>query len=148
MNILAQGVPGNTFAGFQRAIQHDSHKWVWWEEHHTPAFDVFDEFQPELIMLMDISRPMAKCIEEFQIPVVKGNHEQPFVFAIGDLEIDFHYLVDSHAFSLGEPNPEYQCDIGIMCEPNPLGLHLCQQEPYSVKVMNETAWPVSIGRVR
>ena len=149
MKILAQGIENNTIAGFERAAVANGYKWIWWEEKHTPTFDVFDEVQPDIVFVMKRTRAIDKCLRERQLPFVEGT-EHPFQFyayANPDMEgkkrcfLECDALVDSHMFCSDVLNPEFQCDIGICCEPNPIGLQICEDIGLlNIKIMSETQW--------
>lgn len=142
MKILAQGSPNNTIAGFQRAAEAAGIQWTWWEERHTPAFDAFDEIQPDLVMMMEPSRSLRKCLNEFGTDVVQGFVEQPFLFEVNEVNMDCERLVDYHMFNPGDAHPAYECSLGIVSNPNPLGLQLCDYlKDYGIKIMCEEAWP-------
>lgn len=146
MKILAQGSPGSTIAGFRLAAEAAGHQWIWWEEHHTSAFDVFDEVQPDMVMFMDMTRPLSKCIKEHQKPTIQGFREKPFTFEVNRVVMDCERLVDSYIFNKCEgPTsydvPVFACTFGIVARPNPVGLHLCYREK-GVKVMSDDPWPV------
>jgi hypothetical protein len=141
MKILAQAIPENTMSGFQRAAEHAGHKWIWWEEQHTPAFDAFDEIKPDLVMLMRFTKPLSKCLIESGIPIVMGYFDSPFSFNINEERgLDCERLVDAHMFSPGDVHPAYICPLGIVSNPSPMGLHLLDKID-CVKIMCEEAWP-------
>jgi len=145
MKILAQAIPGNTFNGFRRAAEAIEHTWIWWEEKHTPTFDVFDEVKPDVMFLMETqpTRALQKCLKEYATPVVTGYVDKPFTFTTRDKEFACEYLVDSHLFSEGDPHPAYVCEFGIVCSPCKLGLQLCENLGHiNVKIMCEQPWPV------
>jgi len=144
MKILAQAVANNTVAGFQRAAEAAGHKWVWWEEQHTPAFDVFDELQPDVLFFMEANRALLKCIQEFSPHMVQGFFHTPFEFDVNGQRLRCERLVDTHIFCAGDPDPAYECSVGIVCPPNPLGLSLCNQlGKLNVKIVCEQPWPVA-----
>jgi hypothetical protein len=142
MKILAQAIPNNTIAGFQRAAEAAGHTWIWWEERHTPAFDVFDEVQPDMVMLMELNRPLSKCIKERKPAVVQGFEHKPFTFEVNNVPLECERLVDSHMFNPGDPDPAFECVIGIVSGPTPVGLNLCFETEMGIKIMSETPWPV------
>jgi len=148
MKILAQAVPGNTIAGFSRAAEAAGHSWVWWEERHTPAFDVFDEIQPDMLFYMNMTRAMQKCVDTNGIPTLCGSLDSPFQFKLNQsYNVKCDYLVDAHMFNMGEVHKGLACDIGITCDTNPVGLKLCQEAPcqkvWNIKILNDTAWPTT-----
>lgn len=143
MNILAHATPGNTYGGFRLAAEAQGHKWVWWEESHTPAFDVFDELKPEMVFFMDPPRALQKCVLEYDTMTVQGYPDQPFSFTAGTKKIENSGLVDNHIFCPGDAHPAYLCEIGIVCEPNPIGLELCRfVGHHNIKIMCEEPWPL------
>jgi len=143
MKILAQAIPGNTYAGFSRAAEAAGHSWVWWEERHTPAFDAFDEIGPELLFYMDMTRAMQKCVDVDGVATVQGLMDDQFRFIVGDQGLQCNYLVDTHMFNKGEVHPALFCDIGIACAPNPLGLKLCNGFAINIKILYEQGWPTT-----
>ena len=149
MKILAQAVPDNTIAGFQRAAEHDGHTWVWWEEQHTPTFDVFDEVKPDMLFFMETTRSLEKCVVEHNVHTIQGDANNPFTFRLKTTTSKEPYvfpcdrLVDAHMFCPGDKDDAYICDIGITCEPCSIGVNLCYPVGnVSVKVMCETPWGV------
>ena len=143
MKILAQAVPNNTTAGFQRAAEAAGHTWIWWEERHTAAFDVFDEIKPDIMFLMEPSRAITKCIKERPIVVVRGLYNEPFTFMVNNQSFPCGRLVDKHIFCLGDTSPAYLCDIGITCQPHPIGIKLCRDiGAANIKIICNTAWGV------
>ncbi len=145
MKILAQGVPGNTYSGFQRAAEAAGHTWHWWEEQHTATFDVFDEVKPDLVFHMKPTRSLVKCLHLTDVPTVQGTEVKQFNFRINDCIVKkFERLVDKHIFNPGNPHPAYTCDIGIVTPPTPLGLQLCENiGEFNVKIMHEQPWNIT-----
>jgi len=143
MNILVQGTANTTLSGFQRAAEAEGHTWIWWEENHTPAFDVFDDVKPDMLFCMEnVSRATQKCVAEFNIPFVCGDSKQPFKFSVSNQMMDFERLVDAHIYHMvDEIDPALECDIGVVCEPCPLVLNLCRNiGEYNIKIMGDTPW--------
>ncbi len=153
MNILAQAIPGNTYAGFQRAVQNDGHRWVWWEEGNTPAFDVFDEVSPDVVFYTSLTRALSKCIRRFKTTCVYSNRKTPFIFVmvngrehIATKTFDFEYLVDNLTYYVNDEPPAVAltCDVGVACRPNKTALNLfADPRELNVKVVSETPWSVS-----
>lgn len=144
MKVLAQGVPGCTYAGFKRAVEVEGGTWIWWQEQHTPAFDVFDEVNPDAIFCMETSRALSKCILEFSPIVIKGQPD-PFTFDVGsDKTVDFQRLYDAHIFGLTEPFPAHRSHAVIAADVCQIGLQICYNAiEADIKVISETSWPVS-----
>jgi hypothetical protein len=151
MNILAQAIPGNTYAGFQRAVQNDGHRWVWWEEDNTPAFDVFDEVRPDIVFCTSWTSSLNKCVNEFNVTSVFGDKNIPFVFVVRKSNntittFNFEYLVDNLIYYVDDEPPmnALACDVGVACRPNKTALNLCADpRELNIKIISETPWSVS-----
>ncbi len=143
MKILAQALPGNTISGFRLAAEAAEHEWRWWDEHREATFDVFDEFQPDVVFFMEPTRAFAKCVAERNITIVQGYDHDPFLFQVNEKTFQCGRLVDKHIFSPGDPHPAYACDIGITASPHPIGVHLCREiGDTNIKIICEEVWGV------
>jgi len=143
MKFLVQAVPDSPFAGFEAAAKSAGHQWVWWDEKHTAAFDVFDEVKPDIFCCVTRSNAVKKVLREYSHVVVwRSSIENPFTFYLNMTEVEFKGLVDTHNFYPVDEVPELKCQIGMCCEPNPAALNLCNF-PYNIKIMSDKPWPVS-----
>lgn len=148
MKILAQALPGNTIAGFRLAAEAAGHTWRWWDDNREATFDVFDEFQPDVVFFMEPTRPLKKCAKENNTPGVLGFYDKPFTFEMINCKAEFPMLVigglvDTQMFSPGDLHPAYECDLGITCSPHPIGLHLCRNiGEHNIKIICEETWNI------
>jgi hypothetical protein len=143
MKILAQAIPGNTIAGFRLAVEAAGHTWRWWDEQREATFDVFDEFQPDVVFFMEPTRALIKCGKERDTLGVMGFKDLPFNFRVAESDFVCGWLVDQHMFCPGDTSPAYSCDIGISCSPHAIGVNLCYDTHYNIKIMCEDAWGCS-----
>lgn len=151
MKILAQAKPHNTLAGFQRAVVKAGHQWVWWEEEHTPAFDVFDSYKPDILFCMeDYSRAVKKCIEERKIPFVIGHYDDPFTFTVQPVDdesirLAYGWLADTNFFKPSVGGNNIWCELGVVAAPNPTIINLCfnNLNTINIKIMYEEPWKVA-----
>ena len=152
MKILAQTI-GNELSGFEAAAKHQGHEWIWWEEQHTPAFDVFDEVRPEVVFLSgDQSDALQSCYAEFRPKYVITHPDTPFDFTVQGTVPDYIKfrpgLVDAHMFRTGKPSPAYLTILCAVCPPNPVILGYCEDLGRSIKIIHEEQWQVAqyLGR--
>jgi hypothetical protein len=145
MKILAQTV-GNELSGFEAAAKHAGHEWIWWQEEHTPAFDVFDEVRPEVVFMSgDPSAALHSCLAEFKPKHVLTHPDTPFEFKLqGTNGLAFKPgLVDLHTFHAGKPTPAYLTTLCAVCPPNPVILGYCEDLGRCIKIIHEEPWPVA-----
>lgn len=153
MKILVQGIKNNHVAGFQYYAEQRKHQWVWWEESHTPAFDVFDEVKPRLyIGVGEQSIAVQRCLRETNVPsiieiepfnyVVRTSYEQlPNIIGEG---LNCGILVNDRVYQPQEPDPKFACDIAYCGPLNPMVMQLCYPiGKYHIKIAGECRWPVA-----
>lgn len=158
MNIVVEASVSNPFGGFKTTAETLEHKWFWWEEHHTPAFDIFDEVKPDIFMCPGSpSKAAYKCIMEREIPYITCDRGSAFTFRRHEEYesehdkwnasrircFEFDFLFDSHRFYIEGEYPALKCDIAISCDQFPFGVSLCEKiGKYNIKVVNEKPWSV------
>ena len=145
MRVLAQGVAGCRYQGFQRAVEATGCQWTWWQEEHTPAFDVFHEIEPDVVFCMNRTRALSKCIMANKTLLIQGNEQEPFKFEVGpDKIIDFSRLVDTHVFNpQAAMSPAYVSDVCIVGKPTAICLKLCMDCDINIKIVGDDKWAVS-----
>ena len=144
MKILVQAVPQNHLFGFKALFEAKKHKWIWWDDNHTPAFDVFEEVQPDLYIgcepVGQISRAVSKCLGRYKPKTIF--QIAPYTYEIGKAQLSYPVLVNTSVHQPGDADPALACDIACCEEPHPHLLSLCKGTNLNIKILGEHRWPV------
>ena len=140
MKILAQDNKYEVYA-FQYWARSEGHKWISWNEQHTPAFDVFYKERPD-IYIGPIANNSATeaCIKQNQTKHIKV-HDY-FQFEINDMSINYDFLIDTHNWKRVSEDEYLTCEVGI-CNaqpPDPKIYELCKT--HKVKILGRYQWPI------
>ena len=96
------------FAGFQHSLIESGHQLYWWKP-SKPTFDIFDEVQPDVIMITEITPSILKCLNE-NIVVIVWNKDTRLL-TVGATQLQTPPMVDTHAFRLTEPHQDFTCEL-------------------------------------
>jgi len=110
------------FAGFQHDIVEAGHHLYWWED-DKPTFDIFDEVEPDVIMITEITPSILKCLND-NIVVILWN-EQTRLLTVGATQLQVPPMVDTHAFQLTEPSPDFECELARVGQVDTVLRDLC-----------------------
>jgi len=143
MKILAQAVKDNHIFGFKELFESRRHQWIWWEESHAAAFDVFDEVQPDLFIgCGEISKAVKKCLNIYRHKTKAMYQTGPYTYQVGDNIWSYPLLVNTNVHQPGHPNLKLLCEIGCCEAPHPHLLYLCGTGKFRIKIIGPTRWPV------
>jgi len=144
MKILVQAVKGNHLHGFKSLFEAKKHQWIWWEESHTPAFDVFDELQPDLFIgYGEVSRAVIKCLKMYSYKTKVMCQIGPYTYVVKGETLSFPFLVNTEVHHAGADDNKLACDIGCCEPPHPYLLSLCHPVgKFKIKILGDTPWPV------
>jgi hypothetical protein len=152
IKILAQGKQHNHIAGFKPCVEIAGNKWIWWDENHTPAFDVFDEIKPDIFLgVGELSRAVEKCLKSFECQYIIQFAEYSYSIHPTQSQLDtqiltFPILIDDITFYPGKPQNKFKTDIlcyGITSEPDIYFMALCGiEKPMNVKLIGNYRWPL------
>jgi hypothetical protein len=98
--------------GLHHEIIREGHDWFWWAK-GKPVFDVFDEEQPDVVIVEEVTPHLMICIEETKgrTKIVRWNNINPTI-AVGSTTINTPpYLVDTDVYSFTEPNGCLRCEL-------------------------------------
>lgn len=117
-------------AGFYKSIVEAGHEWIWWDESKKPAFDLFDEEHPDVLLVDKCTIPILKCIEEFRPTVIrydtaictywKVSKEDKFGKDLG-----FPILVDTYAYQPTEIDQYLACELACIGQVDKTMKRLC-----------------------
>lgn len=146
MKILVHGKTGNLFGGFQPQAEKAGHQWIWWEEEHTPAFDIFEKIKPGLFIGDENqSRAVQKCLIKDNVPAI-FQFDNNFSFGTDNGNVA-HYplLVDTVNYYPECPgSPELICDLACCEEPHDAVLNCTFWIGYNnVKIFSPIHWPIA-----
>lgn len=145
MKILVQAIKGNHLYGFKNLFEANRHQWIWWEEEHTPAFDAFDELQPDLFIgYGEPSRAVKKCLKKYQGKIRFMFQTGPYTYQIKDKTFSCRpFLVNKLIHHPGKLNKKLECDIACCEGPHPYFTSLCRPVgKFSIKIISESLWQV------
>lgn len=142
MKILVRGIIGNHVHGFQNLFEKAGHKWIWWEENHTPAFDAFDEIRPDIFIgCGSNTTAIDKCLASYR-NVRTMMQIAPYTFEINGTKLAYPTLVDQYVHRVGPINKRLSCDIACVELPHPHLLHICTESKLIVKISGHSPWPI------
>lgn len=115
--------------GFYSSIVNRGHDWYWLD--NKPIFDVFDEEQPDVIMVSELNTTMLKCLQE------RSNHDRVcgndvviisndmYKLYIGHTACTICELVDTFSFTQTDVEQNLACDLAAINHINDTIKSLC-----------------------
>jgi len=139
MKILCKHHPD--VMGLAMAFDKLGHETFLWQD--TPAFDIFDEINPDVFVLTTkADRAMEKCIEE-RPDMHTMIQVDPNMWILDGEETEFPNVVDDISFHHVEPNPNMASDITYIGSPNPMIMSLAYPiGKFNLKIFGPHPWPI------
>jgi hypothetical protein len=133
------------FAGLQHDIVEAGNEWYWWPE-GKPTFDVFDEIQPDVLVTTEVTTSMLKCLKDFlcnltqdtnNIILVQLNRQLSQIH-VGNQEIMFGPMVDTHSYRPTAPVDYFQCQLARVGPIDNIVRRLCYPVgQYNIKIFGD-----------
>jgi hypothetical protein len=123
------------FAGLQHDIVDAGHEWYWWPT-GKPAFDVFDEEKPDVVITTELTTSMLKCWND-NIIAVQPNAERTQI-RVNNKEFVLNPMVDTHAYQHTEPVDHLRCELARVGPINDVVRRLCYPVgKYNIKIFGD-----------
>ena len=139
MKILCKHHPD--IMGLAVAFEKLGHETFLWQ--NTPAFDIFDEINPDVFILTTkADRAMEKCIEARPDMHTMVQVDQNIWILDGE-EMELPNVVDDITFHHVDPNPHMESDVVYIGSPNPMVMSLAWPVgKFNLKIFGPWTWPI------
>jgi len=140
MKVLCKHHPD--IMGFATAFGKMKHETFLWQD--TPAFDIFDEVEPNVFVSVRLDRAIEKCLAERpHVHTIIRVSKQENIWVIDGEEMEFPHVVDDINFHRVDPNPNMAADLVYIGETHPMIMELAfPSGVLNIKIFGTQPWPI------
>lgn len=143
----------NYYSGIAEALSFSGYNVFIWDKNVKPAFDVFDENTPDILILDidDYDDAIQKCVDYYPTAKIAvrslSNIDKRYDFLFSELD-NLPKAANVLRYIKPRKNKMFECDFLYIGADNPILDNLCQSK-YSFKLFGtKTRGPLSLGFIR